>query len=151
MLSEELDDILNIDMTDFGFDLDLDFGEDDSEEENPYTTRINIPQYEIKGEEPDLKELVDEEKTEKLIEEINNSNVTEEQKAFLKKSAMRHLGFNYSKVAEYYAHQNKERKKKKKKSALVIIDYDDAIKNGYVEISKDIEEMKDEELLYDEV
>ena len=34
-------------------------------------------------------------------------------------------------------------------SALVIIDFNDAIKNGYAEISKEIEDMK-EESQYDE-
>jgi len=35
------------------------------------------------------------------------------------------------------------------KSALVIIDYDDAIKNGYAELKADIDEMKDEDIYED--
>ena len=149
ILNSELDDIIKIDMSDFGFNLD--FEEDLEEiEENPYTKKINIPQYELKGEQPELNELIDIDKTNQLIEEINKSNVSEEQKEFLIKSAQRHLDFNYSKIAEYYAHQDKEMRELMEKSALVIIDYEDAIKNGYVEISKDIEEMKDEELFNEE-
>ena len=149
ILNSELDDIIKIDMSDFGFNLD--FEEDLEEiEENPYTKKINIPQYELKGEQPELNELIDIDKTNQLIEEINKSNVSEEQKEFLIKSAQRHLDFNYSKIAEYYAHQDKEMQELMEKSALVIIDYEDAIKNGYVEISKDIEEMKDEELFNEE-
>ena len=150
ILAEELDSIANIDMEDFGFDLSMgseDLSED--EEENPYTTKINIPQYEIKGEEPQIEELYDNTKYEELINNIKKSNVTEEQKDFLIKSATRHFGFNYSKIAEYYAHQDKEMQDLMEQSALVIIDFNDAIKNGYAEISKEIEDMK-EESQYDE-
>ena len=58
---------------------------------------------------------------------------------------MRHLGFNYSKIAEYYAHQDKEMQELMEESALVIIDYEDAIKNGYVELSQKIEEITEDE------
>lgn len=149
ILNNELDDILNIDMSDFGFDLDLE-DEENNIEQNPYTTKINIPQYEIKGEEPTIEELIEVNKTNELIEEIKKSNVTEEQKQFLIKSAQRHLGFNYSKIAEYYAHQEKEMQELMEKSALVIIDFDDAIKNGYAELKKDIDNMEDEEDYYEE-
>lgn len=149
ILNNELDDILNIDMSDFGFDLDLE-DEENNIEENPYTTKINIPQYEIKGEEPTIEELIEVNKTNELIEEIKKSNVTEEQKNFLIKSAQRHLGFNYSKIAEYYVHQEKEMQELMEKSALVIIDFDDAIKNGYAELKKEIDNMEDEEDYYEE-
>ena len=149
ILNNELDDILNIDMSDFGFELDLE-DEENNIEENPYTTKINIPQYEIKGEEPTIEELIEVNKTNELIEEIKKSNVTEEQKQFLIKSAQRHLGFNYSKIAEYYAHQDKEMQELMEKSALVIIDFDDAIKNGYAELKKEIDNMEDEEDYYEE-
>lgn len=145
LLNIELDNITDIDMEDFGFD----FGEDlniTDDEDNPYTTKINIPQYEIKGEEPEIDELVNVEKTNELIKEIESSNVSDEQKQFLIKAAQRHLGFNYSKVAEYYAHQDKEMQELMEKSALVIIDFEDAIKNGYAELSDIIDEMKDEAL-----
>lgn len=143
LLNEELEDITTIDMEDFGFDLNLD--DIDIEEENPYTTKINIPQYEIKGEEPELSELVDTTKTKELLKEIDKSNVTEEQKQFLREASQRHLGFNYSKIAEYYAHQDKEMQELMEKSALVIIDYDDAIKNGYAELKKEIDLIADGE------
>lgn len=154
LLNDELEDITSIDMEDFGFDLDLDDIDIDVEEENPYTTKINIPQYQIKGEEPELSELVDTAKTKELLKEIDKSNVTEEQKQFLREASQRHLGFNYSKIAEYYAHQDKEMQELMEKSALVIIDYDDAIKNGYAELKKEIDLIADgeeeEEEEYDE-
>lgn len=140
LLKLELED-LNIDMDDFGFDLDFATEETYEDAENPYTAKINIPQYEIKGEEPDIDELVEKNKTDELIEEIENSNVTDEQKKFLIDAAQRHLGFNYSKIAEYYAHQDKEMQELMEKSALVIIDFDDAIKNGYVEFKANLEDI----------
>ena len=146
ILNEELQGFDTIDMSEFGFDLDFDDfevvdGEED--EDNPYTAKINIPQYEIKGDEPAINELFDKEKTEQLINEIKESNVSDEQKDFLIKAAQRHLGFNYNKIAEYYAHQDKEMQELMEKSALVIIDYDDAIKNGYAELIKGIEEISE--------
>lgn len=144
LLGEELLDIEDLDMTDFGFEL-FDEEEAEDEEDNPYTAKINIPQYEIKGEEPSIEELCDTNKTDELLEEIENADITDEQKEFLRKAATRHYGFNYSKVAEYYAHQDKEMQELMEKSALVIIDYEDAIKNGYVELIKGIEENKDED------
>ena len=147
ILNEELQSLDNIDMTDFGFNLNFDSLEiENNEEENPYTTKINIPQYEIKGDEPAINELFDKEKTEELIDKINKSNVTNEQKEFLINAAQRHLAFNYNKIAEYYAHQEKEMQELMEESALVIIDYGDAIKNGYAELIEGIESVTE----YDE-
>ena len=136
LLDEELSEILNIDMEMFDFNkLGTGSGE------NPYTQKINIPQYEITGEKPDILELVDDEKTNNLIEEIKKSNVTKKEKDFLIQSAQRHLAFNYSKVAEYYAHANEEMQRLMEKSALVIIDFKDAIANGYVQLSEELKQM----------
>lgn len=141
LLLEELSGIVNIDMEDFGFDLSI----EDEEEENPYTTKTDIPQYEITGAEPTLEECVDEYKVQELLEEIENSNVSEEQKEFLRKAATRHYGFNYKNVAEYYAHQDKEMQELMEKSALVLIDIDNAIANGYVKLSGELEEIFEDE------
>ena len=137
LLEIELEDI-GIDMSSFGF---LDGIEEEMEYEldNEYTTKIKIPQYEITGFEPKIQDLVDEYKVNKLIEEIEASNVTREQKDFLIKAAQRHLTFNYSNIAEYYAHQDKEMQELMEKSALVIIDIKDAIANGYVELTDKLE------------
>lgn len=141
LLQDELSEILNIDMEMFDFNK-LGSGSG----ENPYTQKINIPQYEITGEKPDILELVDDEKTNELIEEIKKSNVTKKEKDFLIQSAQRHLAFNYSKVAEYYAHANEEMQKLMEKSALVIIDFDNAIANGYVRMKSEIDKLRDGEL-----
>lgn len=115
-------------------------GDDDT-----YTDKTNIPQYEITGEVPDLSELVDEEKTNELLEEIENSELPFEQKQFLKKAAQRHLVFNYKKVAEYYAAASEEMQELMEKSALVIIDYNDAIMNGFTTLKKEIDRLREAE------
>lgn len=140
LLAYELADIIDIDMTDFGFSFD-----DDEVEDDKYTLAVNIPQYEITGACPELEELTEEDKTEELIAEIEQSNVTDEQKAFLIKAARRHTAFNYSLVAEYYAHADEEMQRLMEKSALVIIDVNDAIANGYARLSSEIVQMIEED------
>lgn len=123
-LLQELDALSDIDMSLYGFVFPED--EDEGEDDNPYTEKTNIPQYDITGEVPDLSELVDEEKTNELLEEIENSDLGYNEKQFLIKAAQRHLVFNYRKVAEYYAAASEEMQQLMEKSALVIIDYNDA-------------------------
>lgn len=109
-----------------------------------YNKRVNRPQYLPSHVKPNIMELCNDIKTNKLINEIKNSNVTDEEKEFLIKAARRHYIFNYSKIADYYAHSNKEMQELMEKSALVIIDMDDAIANGYVKLSKNIEKIMEE-------
>lgn len=109
------------------------------EENNKYTKKVDIPQYLPKNIKPQISELFNNTKTNRLMDEIRKSNVSDEEKDFLIKAAQRHLVFNYSKIADYYAHSNKEMQELMEKSALVIIDINDAIANGYVKLSKTIE------------
>ena len=139
ILNEELDNITNIDMSEFGF------LEEEEEEENPYSQKVNIPQYEIEGDKPDIRELYDDEKTKELIKEIEMSDVSQEEKEFLYYGAMQHIVFNYKSIAEYYAGASKEMQELMEKSALVIIDLDNAIANGYVEMVDKLKEMIDDE------
>lgn len=109
--------------------------------DDKYTSKISLPQYEIKGEKPHIEELVLTTKVGKLISDIKNSNVTEQEKRFLTTAAYRHLVFNYAKIAEYYAHATKEMQSLMEESALVIIDLEDAIMNGYAIASKKIDNL----------
>lgn len=138
LLALELSEIIDIDMTDFGFNFDM---EEEPEEDDKYTLAVNIPQYEITGDCPTLAELVDTEKTNELIAEIEQSEVTDEEKAFLIEAARRHSVFNYRNIAEYYAHATPEMQFLMEKSALVIIDVNNAIADGYAKLKQDIEEM----------
>lgn len=131
-------DALGVDMLKFGFE-EL---QKQIEADETYTSTINIPQYEIKGEKPDLSECLDQEKTKELLKEIEKANITKAEKDFLTMAAYRHNKFNYRKIAEYYAEASEELQKLMEKSALVIIDYDDAIKNGYTKLKTELEEMR---------
>lgn len=143
-LSQELSDIM-LDMTEFGDDL---FSDDDTmevelddEEDNPYSQEKHVPQYEPTGDFVDIMDLIDDEKTNELIREIKESNVSDDEKNFLTKAAYRHLVFNYSKIADYYSNASEEMQILMEKSALVIIDIDDAIANGYVKLTKVVEDL----------
>ncbi len=107
-------------------------------EESKYVAKIQIPIYEPKTKITNILELVDTSKANRLISEIENSNVTEEEKKFLITAARRHNVFNYQKIADYYAASNKEMQTLMEKSALVIIDFEDAINYGYTKLSMDI-------------
>lgn len=140
---EELSEIM-MDMGQFGDDL---FKDDDTmdielpEEDNPYSQKKHVPQYEPTGDFVDIMDLIDDEKTNELIKEIKESKVSEDQKNFLIKAAYRHLKFNYSKIADYYSNASEEMQILMEKSALVIIDIDDAIANGYVKLTKVVEDL----------
>lgn len=116
-----------------------------TEVDSKYTTKVNIPQYLPKADAPtSVYPLYDDRKYKELLQEIHSSNVSEEQKNFLRLAAARHIVFNYSKIADYYAHSDKEMQELMEKSALVIIDFNDAIANGYVKLSKNIEKIMQE-------
>lgn len=112
------------------------------DEDSKYTKKALIPQYVPSREKPNIEILCNKEKFLQLKEEILNAkDITDEEKAFLIYAATRHIVFNYSQIADYYAHSNKTMQELMEKSALVIIDFDDAIANGYVKLSKNIESM----------
>ena len=140
LLGEELDGIFDIDMSEFGFRVATEL--EDNESEGKYTKKTEIPHYDVKGDDVSLEQLVDREKALELIEEIEESSVSEEEKTFLKLAARRHYVFNYKKIAEYYATASEEMQELMEKSALVIIDYNNAIANGYVKLSKKMEELR---------
>lgn len=139
-LMKELDELGTIDMSLYGFDFPDD-EEGEEEQDDTYTDKTNIPQYDITGDVPELSELVDEQKTKELLEEIENSDLAYDEKQFLIKAAQRHLVFNYKKIAEYYAAASEEMQDLMEKSALVIIDYNDAIMNGYTKLSEKIQKL----------
>jgi len=110
----------------------------DVEEDNKYSSKIEAPIYEPKNKKPQLMELLENTKTKQLIREISDSEVTEEEKAFLIEAAKRHNVFNYEKIADYYAHSSETMQGLMEKSALVIIDFKKAIESGYVKLCEDI-------------
>lgn len=110
-----------------------------TDEEQKYFEEVHAPQYLPNIECPKLETLYDKKKYDELISSIGNSNVDDEIKEFLKLAATRHIVFNYSKIADYYAHAPKDVQKLFEESVLVIVDIDEAITNGYIRLSKELE------------
>lgn len=125
--------------------------DDENAKKNPmgndtkYSRAIRVPQYEPSAVKPKLEECFMTDKYRELMGHINNSSVSDEEKAFLKFAASRHIVFNYSKIADYYAHANVEMQELMEESALVILDMDDAIANGYVALSEKMKQLIEEE------
>lgn len=153
------EEMLNIELTDLhdaSFDLQI-IGFDASElsnilgydsknessnsEENPYSQKIATPAYEPNNEKPSLIDLYELSKYQELLNAIENSSCEKSEKQFLMYSASRHIVFNYAKIADYYAHADKQMQELMENSALVIIDYNKAIEQGLVKLSKDIDEL----------
>jgi len=121
-----------------GFDTNNNY---DNKKESIYTSKIEIPIYEPKNIKPKLLDLFNNQKYLSLIEEINNSDIKEDDKEFLLNAAKRHIVFNYEKIADYYAHSDKTVQNLMEKSALVIIDYNKAIEYGFVKLTDELAEV----------
>ena len=116
------------------------------EVDDKYTTKVNIPQYLPTNDKPSISELFNDIKYKQLLSNIAKANIPEEEKEFLKLAATRHIVFNYSKIADYYAHQSKEMQELMEESALVLIDMDDAISKGYVRLSENLQKLLNKQL-----
>lgn len=108
---------------------------DDTNSNNTYSKKVTPPQYLPSAVAPDITDLCMTTKYGELKRNILASNVSDEEKDFLLKAATRHIVFNYAKIADYYAHATPEMQRLMEQSALVIIDFNDAIANGYVNFS----------------
>ena len=118
--------------------------EGNSQIDGYYTTKIETPIYEIKGEKPLLKDCYDTTKTDELIKEIEKADIDQDIKNFLKIASYRHTRINFTKIAEYYAHAPKEVQELLENNALVIIDFNKAIEKGFVEMNKEIDKLRQE-------
>jgi ParB-like chromosome segregation protein Spo0J len=103
-----------------------------------YTVKIESPIYEPKGIRPNIDELFNRAKTEALCKEIENASLPKPVADFLKYAAERHTVFDYAKIAEWYSHATESEQKMMQRSGLVIIDFDSAIENGFVEMTERI-------------
>jgi hypothetical protein len=114
------------------------YNSDGTEKENPYTVKVEAPIYEAKNEKPTIEMLFNDLRYIELIGEIEKSNISNEEKHFLKIAALRHIVFDYEKIADYYAHSDKYTQNLMENSALVIIDFNKAIELGYVRLSEEV-------------
>ena len=110
-----------------------------------YTAKITVPHYEIIGEEPKTAELYDDTRAKELQQAIEIADIPKDVADFLRLATMRHVVFNYRKIAEFYPHASKEIQQLMEESALVIVDADDAIRLGFVKFSQSIDELIAEE------
>ncbi len=151
-LKIELDDlkIKGVELGNLGFDtesIDDIFGKDDEVAvgtDDTYTAMADTVTYDPTGKRCDLSELLDSTKADELEKEIVNAPISEEEKRFLRKAAARHFAFNYAKIADYYANEaSPEMQCLMEKSALVIVDFESAIQNGFVKLSKRLNEIRE--------
>lgn len=144
-----------LEMEDEGYDL-KEFGFDDGIMETlqkdiddaaglqqTYSNKMNIPQYEVVGEEPPLTELFDSSKSDNLKQQVLDAKLPNDLKEFLLMAANRHVVFDYQKIAEFYPHQPAEIQQLMEESALVLIDAEDAIRNGYANFLTTIEQLEE--------
>lgn len=107
-----------------------------------YTTAIEVPRYEPTGERPAVSTLFDSAKAEELRAAIELEDLDPTVREFLLLAAGRHVVFEYARIAEFYAHAEPAVQRLMEASALVIIDFEDAIRNGYVRFMDAIAELE---------
>lgn len=136
----ELEELKELDYDVCKLDFDGIKNKKEDKKKNNYTQKIKIPLYEPKGDKPDLKELTDMTKTIELTTQIEAADIPSDIKEFLIKAANRHTVFSYEKIAEYYCHAPKEIQELMENSALVIIDFNKGIEEGFVNLSSELAE-----------
>lgn len=112
-----------------------------------YTRKTDVIQYEpTEPEAPPVPELLDRTKTTELLSQIGTADLPADVRDFLTAAAQRHLVFNYARIAEFYAHAEPAVQRLMEASALVIVDFDDAIHHGFVQLSSDMRTLLDLDL-----
>jgi hypothetical protein len=106
--------------------------------ESAYTKKVTVPVYVPQYQKPSVYELFDHMKSMQMIKRINESKVSAEDKKFLIYAAQRHIIFNFAKIADYYAHSSAEVQDLMEQSALVIVDFDKAIENGFATLNNEL-------------
>lgn len=125
--------------------------EEEPQSDDVYTHKIVTPVYEPNPV-SEVKEswLVDKTQYNKLNAEIDSADISEDAREFLKLASCRHLRFDYSAIADYYAKADAKVQDLMERSGLVIIDYDKAIEYGYSRLQDIIEDELNKELEEDD-
>ena len=108
-------------------------------DDNAYTQTVDIPIYHPTGPQPAIEELTDRSTADELIGQIRQAELPPIIEKFLLDAAERHVAFNFQRIANYYAHSSPDIKALMERSALVIVDYNQAIENGFVRLKEDID------------
>lgn len=106
-----------------------------------YSRKIEIPTYEPTGEDVPLSDLTDTTKYNQLCNDIEAAEIPGDVKEFLRLAAARHIVFDYARIGDYYANATPEIQDLMEKSALVIIDFNKAIENGFVKMTDELTQM----------
>jgi hypothetical protein len=120
-------------------------GSDDESDANPYTDKVEVPPYAKIGDKPALSQCYDETYCVKLLKAIDASEFPESEKHFLRAAAYRHVVFNFQEIANYYAHSDADVQQMMEDSALVIVDLNAAIKNGWTRLGQALDAAYSEE------
>lgn len=100
-----------------------------------YERKVEAPIYEPKSEfPPPVEALYDETKTNELLDRIEEAELPDNVRTFLRAAAARHTVFDYEEIAEFYSHADPATKALFEDSALVIIDFDAAVEKGFVKL-----------------
>lgn len=108
-------------------------------DDNAYTQTVDIPIYYPTGPQPAIDELTDRSTADELIGQIRQAELPADIENFLLDAAERHVAFNFERIANYYAHSSPDIQALMERSALVIVDYNQAIENGFVRLKEDID------------
>ena len=142
LLQIELDNIIDIDMSDFGFDDFLEEEDEQEEQEQMYSDKVSGLMYEpTSDEQPDITTLYDDTKQNELLSRINEVELSEDVKSFLKLASSRHVVFDYKNIAEYYTHAPKDVQELFEDNLLVIVDFEKAIELGAVKLTQELERL----------
>lgn len=118
-----------------------------SDSEKKYSRKIDTPIYtprQVGG--GNIYACYDDQKYLRLLRQIDTSNVSLQEKKFLIRAASRFIEFNYESIADYYASASKEMQVLMEKLALVIIDFDKAIENGFINLNDKMKTLYEQEL-----
>lgn len=150
-------DMLNSELAQIKTDLpSLDMGQfdlriNDDTPDNVYTAKIDTPVYTPQSDTPPaLSALYDHSKTDELLTYIKANIKDTKLRKFLTHAAYRFTVFNYDQIAEYYSHLPQNERKIFEKLALVIVDYDNAIENGFIKMTKTLQALAEEALTNEE-
>lgn len=127
-------------LKDWGLDVAEFKIDDDDDEETPYTNKVQAPIYVPSENEPSLKDTYDDTKYHQFIKQIDEADINDDMKSYLKICATRHIQFNYEKIADLYAHQDTKTQELMETLALVIIDFERAIELGYIQLGDNLME-----------
>lgn len=116
-----------------------------SDDDKKYSLKVKTPIYKPSGKNVSIYECYDKEKYQRMIYRIEKANISKEEKDFLKLAATRHIVFNYERIADYYASASKEVQELMEASALVIIDFDKAIEQGFVQLNDKMRRLYEQE------